>query len=221
MNNQNNDVQMEENLLNADIPTKFKNPETGEVQIDLLMKSYKALEKKLSQTPSIPKSADEYCIDCSHGMFEYDSEINHRLHEEGFTQDQAQEVYNLASEKMVPMVREIAADFKAEREVEKLVNHFGGVEQWKEVSRQLLSFGRKNLPNDVLDNLSSSYEGVIALHRMMKGEEPSLQRNVKQGEQSINDVELSSMMRDPRYWKDKDPAYIAKVTQGFENLYGK
>lgn len=220
-NENTNETPSEENLLNADIPEKFKHPETGEVQIDLLMKSYKALEQRLSKNPSAPKTPDDYCIDCSHGMFEADGDINRRLHEKGFTQDQAQEVYNLASEKMVPMVHELAADFKAEHEVEKLVNHFGGAEQWREISRQLLAFGRKNLPEDVLDNLSSSYEGVIALHRMMKGEEPSLQRNAKQGQQNVNDLELSSMMRDPRYWKDKDPAYIAKVTQGFESLYGK
>ncbi|PCJ98563.1 MAG: hypothetical protein COA45_07535 [Zetaproteobacteria bacterium] len=215
-----NEKTTEENLLSAEIPEKFKHPETGEVQTDLLMKSYKELEKRLSQNPAAPKTPEDYCIDCSHGMFEVDIEINRRLHEKGFTQEQAQEVYNLASEKMVPMVHEIAADYKADREVEKLSNHFGGVEQWKEMSRQLLAFGRKNLPEDVLDNLSSSFEGVVALHRMMKGEEPRLQRVSAQEKQGVNDLELSSMMRDPRYWKDKDPAYIAKVTQGFENLYG-
>ncbi len=211
----------EENLLNADVPKKFINAETGEVQIDLLAKSYNELEKHLSKMPKKPKTSEDYCIDCSHGMFEADAEINQRLHDKGFTQDQAQEVYDLAAEKMVPMVHEISADYKADAEVEKLINHFGGAQAWKEVSRQLLSFGQKNLPEDVLDNLSSSYEGVIALHRMMKGDEPSLQRANAKNTGQVNDAELSSMMRDPKYWKEKDPAYIAKVTQGFQNLYGK
>ncbi len=210
-----------EDLLNADVPVKFKDPETGEVKIDLLVKSYNELEKHLSSKPTAPKTADDYCIDCDHGMFAPDSEINQRLHAKGFTQEQAQEVYDLAAEKMMPMVQGMSADFKADAEVEKLINHFGGSQQWKEISRQLLSFGQKNLPEDVLDNLSSSFEGVVALHRMMKGEEPSLQRISSNKSQGINADELTSMMRDPRYWKTKDPAYIAKVTQGFENMYGK
>ncbi len=211
----------QENLLNTNVPKKFLDPKTGEVQVDLLAKSYNELEKHLSKAPKKPKTPADYCIDCSHGMFEADEEINQRLHDKDFTQDQAQEVYDLAAEKMMPMVQEISADYKADAEVEKLMNHFGGAQQWKEVSRQLLAFGQKNLPEDVLDNLSSSYEGVIALHRMMKGDEPSLQRNQAQKSGQVNDAELSSMMRDPKYWKEKDPAYIAKVTQGFQNLYGE
>ncbi len=211
----------EENLLNADVPAKFKDPETGEVKIDLLAKSYKELEQRLSQNPSAPKAPEDYCINCDHGMFEADIDINRRLHEKGFTQDQAQEVYNLAAEKMVPMVHEMSADYTADREVEKLISHFGGAQSWKEVSRQLLAFGQKNLPEDVLDNLSGSFEGVVALHRMMKGEEPSLQRQLSNNAQGVNENKLSSMMRDPKYWKHKDPAFIAKVTQGFEDLYGK
>lgn len=27
------------------------------------------------------------------------------------------------------------------------------------------------------------------------------------------------MMEDPRYWRDKDKDYIAKITRGFEKLY--
>ncbi len=218
---QENNQETQENLLNADVPKKFINSETGEVQIDLLAKSYNELERRLSKMPSKPKTPEDYCIDCSHGMFEADAEINQRLHDKGFTQDQAQEVYDLAAEKIVPMVSEISADYKADAEVEKLINHFGGAQAWKEVSRQLLAFGQKNLPEDVLDNLSSSYEGVIALYRMMKGDEPSLSRANAKNTGKIDSAELSSMMRSPKYWREKDPAYIAKVTQGFENLYGK
>jgi hypothetical protein len=28
------------------------------------------------------------------------------------------------------------------------------------------------------------------------------------------------MMRDPKYWRDKDPSYVAKVTEGFKKMYG-
>lgn len=153
-------------------------------------------------------------------FFKPDAEINARLHQMGFTQEQAQEVYNLAAEKLIPMIAELAAEFQADREVEKLVTHFGGAENWREISRQLLAFGQKNLPPEVLDSLSSSFEGVLALHRMMKGEEPKLGRAPAKGGETPGERELSSMMRDPRYWRERDPAFVAKVTEGFQKLYG-
>ncbi len=167
---------MTENLLTNEIPDKFKDPETGDLKTDVLLRSYKELEKKLSQSPSAPKTAEEYCIDCAHGFFTPDTEVNQRMHAKGFTHEQAQEAYNLAAEKMMPMILQVAAEFQADREVEKLINHFGGIEKWKEVSRQLLAYGQQNLGADVLENLSSSYEGVLALHRMMKTDEPGLKR---------------------------------------------
>lgn len=216
---------MTTNLLIEDIdpeivPEKFKNPETGAIRLDALVNSYGELEKKLSSGHAAPQTPDEYCIDCQHGLFESDPEINQRLHAKGMSQEQAQEVYNIAAEKMVPMVKEIATDFHADREVEKLLNHFGGVDQWKEVSRQLLAFGQRNLPADVLENLSSSYEGVLALYKMMKSEEPGLKKKAE-NPTGVGAQDLQSMMRDPKYWRDKDPATVAKVTEGFKSIYGE
>lgn len=211
---------MNDTLLDDEIPSKFKDPQTGEVRLNDFAKSYKELEKKFSQTPSAPKSPADYCVECTHGLFEADEEMNKRLHEKGFTNEQVQFVYDLAAEKMVPMAVEMASDFQAEHEVEKLINHFGGVDKWKEVSRQLLAFGQKNMPADVLDSLSSSYEGVLALYNMMQGNEPVVSANPadtnKEGQ-----LDLQSMMRDPKYWRDKDPSFVAKVTEGFQRLYGE
>lgn len=202
------------------IPDKFKDPSTGELKVDSLLTSYSELEKRLSKTPSVPKSPDDYCVNCDHGYFGVDKDLNQKLHAKGFTNEQVQTVYDLAAEKMVPLVFQIAADYNAEREIEKLVKHFGGEEQWREVSRQLLAFGQKALPTDVLETLSSSYEGVMALHRMMKGEEPGLSRAEPAGNKQ-GELELQSMMRDPKYWRDQDPSFVAKVTEGFQKLYGR
>jgi hypothetical protein len=27
------------------------------------------------------------------------------------------------------------------------------------------------------------------------------------------------MMQDPRYWRDRDPAFVSEVTRGFERLF--
>lgn len=139
-----------EGLDEQAVPQKFKDTETGAINIPAIVNSYAELEKKMSSAPSAPKSAEEYCINCEHGLFEADAEMNKRLHAKGFTQEQAQEVYDLAAEKMMPMIMEMAGDFQADREVEKLIAHFGGEDNWKEVSRQLLAFGQKQMPADVL-----------------------------------------------------------------------
>ncbi len=202
-----------------EVPEKFKDKDTGEVKLDALMGSYKELEKRMSQAPSVPKTHDEYCVDCSHGLFEADDEMNKQLHAKGFTNEQVQFVYDLAAEKMVPMIVEMADDFQADREIEKLVEHFGGEEKWTEMSRQLLAFGQKNLPADVLKTLSSSYEGVLALHNMMQGGEPSMSKVDNSNGNNGAELDLQSMMRDPKYWRDKDPSFISKVTEGFQRLY--
>lgn len=209
-------------LLDNDIPEKFRDPETGELRFDTLLSSYKALEKKMSQTSRPPQSPEEYCIDCAHGLFVPDEAVNKKLHAMGLTHEQAQGVYDLAAEKLVPMIMEVAYDFRADREIEKLIAHYGGEYSWKEIARQLLAFGRKNLPADVLDSLSSSFDGVLALERMMKSGEPTLKAPkspVTSG--SMAEKELQSMMRDPKYWRDKDPAFVTKVTEGFKSLYGE
>ena len=216
---------MSDNLLTetvdpAAIPEKFKDPQSGAVRMETLLNSYTELERKMSSQTKAPKAPDEYCIECRHGMFEPDMEVNERLHAKGLTNEQVQEVYDLAAEKLVPMIVELAGEFQADRELEKLISHFGGQEKWTQVSKQVLAFGRKNLPADVLENLSGSYEGVLALYRMMKGEEPVLASKDAQPQTAMEEKELKSMMRDPKYWKEKDPAFVAKVTEGFKAMYG-
>jgi hypothetical protein len=208
-----------DNLLDNEIPEKFKDAETGELRTDALLQSYRELEKKLSTGKAPPKAPEDYCINCEHGLFTADPDVNKKLHALGLTDEQAQAVYDLAAERLVPMVVQIAGDFQADREVEKLVAHYGGPDKWREISRQLLAFGQKNLPADVVDSLASSFEGVLALQRMMKSEEPGLQKRGAPAE-GVSENDLTSMMRDPKYWRDKDPSIVAKVTEGFQRMYG-
>jgi hypothetical protein len=168
----------------------------------------------------VPEGPDGYCIDCGHGLFDADPMLNHKLHAAGFTPEQAQLVYDLAAERLVPMIQQIAFEFEAEREVARLINHFGGEDAWRETSRQLLAWGRKNLPPAALDGLTTSYDGVVALHRMMTASEPAaLRAAASSGASPGSEEDLHKMMRDPRYWRDRDPALLAKVTEGFRQLY--
>ncbi|EWY37480.1 hypothetical protein N825_17875 [Skermanella stibiiresistens SB22] len=167
----------------------------------------------------VPDAPDGYCIKCDHGLFESDPEMNSRLHAAGFTPEQAQLLYDLAAERLVPMIRQVAFEYEAEREVMRLVSHFGGEDAWREMSRQLLAWAKKNLPAAALDGLTTSYDGVVALHRMMTASEPAALRSAGTSQPAGDEADLHKMMRDPRYWRDRDPALLSKVTEGFRQLY--
>jgi hypothetical protein len=234
----------DKNLLTDDttkpegIPDKFWDAEAGEIRVAALIKSYTELEKKMASsvpTPTddetrerflraagVPASPDEYQVSVRDNMFDPDPELNARLHAKGFNAEQVQEVYDLAVDQMIPMIMGMAAEFQADREIERLIEHFGGKDQWQEASRQMLTFGQKNLPAEVLEGMSSSYEGIMALYKMMQSDEPQTLGATKGKSMSSNaEKDLQSMMKDPKYWRDKDPAFIAKVTDGFQSVYGE
>ena len=228
------DADHKESAKPSGLPDKFWDVKTGSVRVDALVSSYLALEKKLSQSLpmpvsdddrsrvrkalGVPDTADDYQITVPQNLFDIDQDMNRRLHDKGFTTEQVQEVYNLAAEKMVPLILEMAAEFQADRELERLVAEFGGPEKWQEVSRQLIAYGQKNLHKDVLAGLARSYDGVMALYKMMKGQEPGLKSGT-QRQGAVGESDLKQMMKNPRYWRDKDPSFIAQVTEGFEKLY--
>lgn len=169
----------------------------------------------------VPDSPDGYQITCDHHrLFDPDPAINERLHAAHFTPEQAQLVYDLAAQHLMPALQELVAEFEAEREQQRLVEHFGGDDKWREISRQLLAWGRKNLPEPAVEALTTTFEGVLALHRMMSGGEPAPFRTATGGSTSLAESELHQMMRDPRYWRDRDPTFIAQVTEGFRRHYG-
>lgn len=220
------------------VPEKFWDAQKKEIRTEALLSSYLALEKKLArmmpapETPEdkirvlkslgMPETPDDYQVTLSNDLLSVDPEMNARLHGKGFTLEQVQEVYDLASEKLVPLILEIAAEFQAEREIERLVEAFGGPARWQEMARQLQDYGQKALPKAAFDGLACSYDGVMALYKMMQkdsGLPPMRGDLVDAG--AADDASLRKMMQDPRYWRERNPAFIAQVSAGFEKLYGQ
>lgn len=215
------------------IPEKFLDPQTKEIRTEALLKSYLELEKKLATPKATPPEegnlltagdmAGQYDIKISHDMFTQDDEIDDMLRNHGFTNQQAQIVYDLAASKMVPLVLEIAHEFETERQMDRLIATFGSKERYQEIARQLSAFGQKHLPQDVLDGLGSSYEGVMALYRLMQSGKPMAAQNdpLAAQEGAMDETTLRSMMRDPKYWRDKDEAFIKKVSDGFRQVFAE
>lgn len=178
-----------------------------------------AAEAPAAPGAAVPERPEDYALTFEHGLFEADTEVNAALHEAGLTQDQAQKVYDLAADKLMPMVESVASEFEAQRQRERLVAHFGGAERFDTVAQQIEDWGQRHLPEEAFEAMASTYEGVVALYSMMQaGREPSLGPGGSAG-QAPGEQDLQRMMRDPRYWRERDPGFIQQVTEGFRRLY--
>jgi hypothetical protein len=222
----------------AEVPEKFWDAEAGTLRVEALLKSYRELERRLSQRAAppgaeageeellrfrqamgIPETHEAYSITAPHELCCADGEINRKLHAAHFSNAQAQLVYDLAAERLLPLLAEAAAEFEANRQREKLAAHFGGEDRFRQVAAQLSAWGRAKLPQPVYEALSSTAEGVLALEQMMRKEEPGLSREAAPPA-AASEAELRAMMRDPRYWRTREPEFVRRVTEGFRRLVG-
>ena len=221
----------------AGVPDKFWDREAGQLRTDALLKSYLELERKLgSMVPlpgdddeegrvrlrralGVPAAPGEYRIEVRDDLLKPTPELNARLHQAGFTQEQAQLVYDLAAEHVVPLIDDVMGELHASRDAERLSKHFGGDAAWQNMARQIKTWGQANLAEDVYRTLAASYDGVLAMHQMMQAREPAVLQEADGPQGDIDEATLTRLMRDPRYWRDRDPAIVAQVTEGFQRLY--
>jgi hypothetical protein len=103
--------------------------------------------------------------------------------------------------------------------VERLASHFGGQAPWRTTAQQIKTWGEANLAPDVFGTLASSYDGVLAIHQMMQAREPAVLNESNGTRAELDEGRLARMMRDPRYWRERDPSFVAQVTEGFRRLY--
>ena len=216
------------------VPEKFWNAQRGAIESEALARAYAELERKMSgyvpgpsspdwqgtvrRALGVPDSPEGYRLAIKDDFLQVDPEVNARLHAAGFSPEQAQLVYDLAVERMVPMVARYAEQSRAEQQLERLIEEFGGQTRWNAIAGQISGWGRANLSPDVYDALASSPDGIRALRKLMESGEPAL--SGRGGAPApVSEAELRAMMKDKRYWKDRDPELVRIVTEGFERLY--
>lgn len=205
------------------LPDKFWDAGTGEVKLEEFIKAYNELAVRddnliEGNIRNIPESYDKYELNIQSPLLERDDEVLKKLFEKKFTNEQAQLVYDLANERVIPVLDQLTVNYEAQKQIEKLVSYFGGQEKFNEISRQISAWAKNNVRPEIYEALGSTYEGVIALYKMMSSNEPLLGREGGV-EEEINEASLRKMMEDPRYWRDKDSNYVNKITKGFERLY--
>jgi hypothetical protein len=198
------------------VPEKFWDAEAGTLRTEALLKSYRE-RQRFFRALGVPEKPDGYTIAAPHDLLCADDDINARLHAAGFNAKQAQLVYDLAAERLLPLIADAVREVEAEREVDRLRAHFGGDEAFRRMAAQIAAWGHANLAPHVFDALSTSHDGVVAIHGMMAKREPALMRAADQPAAS-HEQELRVMMRDPRYWRTREPDFVKRVTEGFRRL---
>ena len=206
------------------LPDKFWDGDAGSVRIDELVKSYRELENQFAcrsvNSPTPVDSAKDYDIDVS-GPVDVDPEVNEILFEAGLNNDQVQVVYNLANQFFGQLAERVKTEAMLDHRAAMLERHFGGKEKWSQARDQIRTWADRHLPKDVVDQLAYSFNGVLTLQRLMALEEPGVLTGVGAGEQSLTEEKLRERMKDPRYWRDHDPAVVREIQEGFERLYPK
>lgn len=222
----------------AHLPEKFWDAESGTVRAEALARSYLELERKLGRMVPLPQgeedaeardrllaalgrpaTPEDYRIEPTSALVASDAGINARLHEAGFTQAQAQLVYELAARHLEPVIENVLGEAEAQQQTERLVQHFGGERAWSQVARELRAWGEAHLAPEVFATLAGDVDGVLAMHRMMQAAEPALIDDAERPAERLDADTLHLMMRDPRYWRDRDPEFVARVTEGFRALF--
>ncbi|HEX2524946.1 MAG TPA: hypothetical protein VHL31_01425 [Geminicoccus sp.] len=225
-----------------EVPEKFRGPD-GQLRADTLLKSYLELERKVGSMLAAPadptdRAAQErlfaalgrpkdpagYVIEQKAEWLERDTALEERLHAAGLSNDQAQLVYDLAAERIEPLVEPVLAEAELVRESQqqraRLEEQFGGSERFAAVAQQLKAFGERHIEPAAYQALSRSFDGVMALHAMMRAKEPDIVGGGDPASLAPDPDQLTRMMRDPRYWRDRDKDFVARVTDGYRRLYG-
>jgi len=93
------------------LPAKFWDDQTGEVRVEHLARSYGELERMKGAPGALdlPASATDYQLNVD-DLLGIDDTANQRMFDEGFSNAQAQVVYDLAAERLMPMVQQITQD---------------------------------------------------------------------------------------------------------------
>lgn len=214
------------------IPEKFLNDD-GTVNTDALVKSYTELEKKIGAMVKIPgddsddESREKFrrAIGVPESISEYptndlfdDDSVRERFRDMGLTKTQVEKIYSIAEEFLSPVLSEIFGAQHTTTSMAELRKYFGDDEKMFDALTQINSFGEKFLPTEAFEALCATPQGIQSIHRMMQSMEPRVETS-NNTSANLSDNELRRMMKDPKYWRDRDAEYVRKIESGFKKLY--
>lgn len=225
-----------------DVPEHLLGKDAAET-LEKLSKAYKGARDELSRGKEvIPEKADDYIVelpdDIAKAVLKPDDsgkdplfeKIRLAAHEKKIPASTVQALAEVFYGEVAEMVSQANSDAAADMEFKIL----GGAEKAKPVKDGVDAWisGLKNQniidDNDVTElvGISSYGQGLRVLDKvrdaMVKSgfKVPADLGGDTGGKEGLTESQLKTMQQDPKYWRDKDPAFIAKVSDGFKKLYG-
>jgi hypothetical protein len=101
----------------ADLPERFWGEDGGCLRAEGLVAAYLDLERKAAEAEpkQVPARPEDDVIKIENDLFASDEEVNKKLHQAGFDQEQVQLVYDLAAERLLPVVAQMASRLEAQK----------------------------------------------------------------------------------------------------------
>lgn len=210
--------------------------------IDKLFAAYDGARKELSKKRGVPEKLDDYKLELSEaqtkdwlrpgedGKDPVFETLRATFHAEGVAPDAALRVVQKLYEQATALAGE-GTDAVLE-DIDSGYTSFGGLEKAQPLIDANTAWIDGLKTSGVIDekdaeDMKLNLVGGVGLKWMDKirvktGEKPipvNLGASAQQGGKTK--AELDTMMQDPKYWRDKDPAFIAEVTEGYQKLYNE
>lgn len=220
--------------------------EDGTVNAGALAKAFKDTQTALSEAQAKATAPETYTIGIAEeqvailtgGKAAADDPVMGKFMEfakaKNLTQEQLDGVLGFAAEltgQNTQTPEQIAEAQAAEQkaEMDELTKVYGdktpavlsGLTQWGEANiKAQLGEGAWN----EFRFLCQTAEGVRLAEALATGKLRAMDGNVPSSGATgaaagVTEKDAKAMMRDPRYWRDRDPAYVAKVAEVFQKLY--
>ena len=172
--------------------------------------------QRFNRAIGVPENSSEYP---THELYD-DENLRQKFFEIGLTKNQVKKIYDIANEFLSPVISDLFSVHNESTAMNELRNFFGGDEKMLDALRAINAFGERFLPHDAFDALCATPDGIRGLYNMMQSMEPNIEiQNSSDKNENLSDSDLRHMMRDPKYWRDRDIEYIRKIENGFKKLY--
>ena len=198
--------------------------------------------RKAQANSGVPESAEGYRVDLpdevKNVVFKFDENgrdpvwdaLTPVFHERGLSNEDAMAMVSKLAE-VLPGLSQQGMDadggdddadfeYKSYGGPEKARAHVDGVTAWAKALVQQGVLDDDDLSEVAINTSSGKGLKLMTKLRVAMGGEP-IPSNIDGGDAGggMDEAKLHAMMKDPRYWKARDQAYIAEVTEGFRKLY--
>lgn len=219
------------------LPEQYWDAESGQIKTDELVGSYKELnqfkteyDERLSKRP---ESADKYELRVPEGVelpegvewqFDENSDLlkaaRQFAYDAGYGQEKFDDLVGQYIQEKVGQKSEALT--QAEETYQAEMSALG--EQGEARIEAVNAYLTANLPEEKAKALQSGITSKAALEALEDLIGNAGGTKLQSGSQgttatSITQDQLDEMIKDPRYWREKDPAFVRQVEDGYKKLY--